>query len=72
MWTMYRRNVMSEAEHLTQSADIHRLEPDYEEVRWDAVFTAEWGFFSAKRLKRLFSAPPFEAASRAEDRSRSR
>jgi hypothetical protein len=67
MWAMYRRDGMSE--DLTQSASTHNLEPDYEEARWKAVSTAECGFFSANRLKRLFSAPPFVGALRAEDRS---
>lgn len=63
MWAMYRRDGMSE--DLTQSASTHRREPDHEEVRWKAVFTVECGFFSANRLKRLFSAPPLVGALRA-------
>ena len=63
MWAMYRCDGMSEDS--TQTTSTHRLEPDYEEVRWKAVFTAECGFFSANRLKRLFSASPLVDAMRA-------
>jgi len=38
MWTMYQCDVMSGAEGLTRSASIHRLELDYEQARWAAVF----------------------------------
>ena len=59
-WTMYRQDVMSEAPCLTPSVIVDR----FEHTHWAAVFTAECGFSSAARLKRLF---PFPFPARVED-----
>ena len=50
---MYRQDVMSEADCLTRSVTVHRLE----RTHWAAVFTGECGFSSAARLQRLFPCP---------------
>ena len=59
-WTIYRQDVMSGTPCLTRSVTVDRLEHTY----WAAVFTAECGFSSAARLKRLF---PFPFQARIED-----
>ena len=38
---MYRRDLMSEAERLTRSAGIQRLEPDYEQARCCCVYAIQ-------------------------------
>jgi hypothetical protein len=65
MWAISRRTVMPKAECFGSSASTYRLEPDYEQACWAAIFTAECGFFSAARLQRLF-APRFAARIEGE------
>jgi hypothetical protein len=54
-WTMERQDIISisEAPGLTRNVTVHCLE----HTHWTAVFTAECGFSSAARLKRLFPFP---------------
>lgn len=58
---------MSQADSLTRSVTVHRLE----RTHWAAVFTAECGFFSAARLRHLFPllfpAPVEEVIIREND-----
>jgi hypothetical protein len=57
MSTICKPDVTSEAECLTRSARTHGLDPDSEQARWAAIFTAECGFFAAARLRCRLSVP---------------
>jgi hypothetical protein len=68
MWTMYKHGVLSKGERLARGSNNQDFELDQQQERWDAVFTAECGFFSAARLQRLFSLR-FPASIERDDRS---
>jgi len=53
-WTRDRCDVKAER---TRSGSLHCRERNYEEAPLSAVFTAECGFFSAARLRRLWTLP---------------